>query len=262
MSARTSAILYDAPGDILSPSSASQYLGCSAKYYYRKVAKIEDPPTGALTLGSSVHAAIRENFLQKLETRQDLPAAGVAAIYTAAWEERAKETEFRDDEDPATMKAQGLALTLKYLEEACPKIEPAAVEHHVSGRIGGVLVQGFIDLLDTSGRIIDQKTAAKKPNEVSSDYVFQLATYRQLCPGASGESRLDTLVKTKTPQLVQIEAKADQASIDATAILYPLVQRNIRAGVWMPNRSHFMCSRKYCGAWRQCQKDFGGTVAE
>jgi len=262
MSARTTAILYDAPGDILSPSSASQYLGCSAKYFYRKVAKIDDPPTGALTLGSSVHAAITEHFLQNIETRRDLDAIGVAAIYKAEWDKRAKQTEFRDDEDPAEMKAQGLTLVLKYLEEACPQIEPAAVEHHVSGYIGGVLVQGFIDLLDTSGRIVDLKTAAKKPNEVSSDYAFQLATYAQLCPEASGESRLDTLVKTKTPQLVRIDAKTDQAAIDQTQKLYPLVQQSIRNQTWLPNRSHFMCNRKYCGAWRHCQRDFGGTVSE
>jgi len=261
MSTRT-AILYDAPGDILSPSSASQYLGCSAKYYYRKVVKIDDPPTGALTLGSSVHSAIGENFAQKLETHQDLDIAGVSAIYNSAWAEKAKDTEFRDDEDPATMKAQGLALALKYLDEACPSIQPAAVERHVSGRIGGVLVQGFIDLMDVSGRIIDLKTAAKKPTEIGSDYRFQLATYQQLCPEASGEARLDTLVKTKAPQLIRLDCKSEQAAIDATEKLYPLVQQSIRAGVWLPNRSHFMCSRKYCGAWRNCQKDFGGTVSE
>jgi hypothetical protein len=262
MSARTAALLYDAPGDILSPSSASQYLGCSAKYFYRKVAKIEDPPTGALTLGSAVHSAITENFAQKMETFEDLDIAGVSAIYNSVWTEKAKVTEFRDDEDPSTLKAQGLALTLKYLDEACPAIQPAAVELHVSGRIGGVLVQGYIDLLDVEGRIIDLKTAAKKPSEISSDYAFQLATYTQLCDGASGEARLDTLVKTKAPQLIQISCSADTAHVDATTKMYPLVQQSIRAGVWLPNRSHYMCSRKYCGAWRNCQRDFGGTVAE
>ncbi len=75
------ALAYDAPGDILSPSSGSQYLSCSAQYYYRRVVKLEDPPTGALTLGSAVHSAITENFAQKLESFRDLDRAGVSAIY-------------------------------------------------------------------------------------------------------------------------------------------------------------------------------------
>jgi len=262
MSARTSAILYDAPGDILSPSSASQYLGCSAKYYYRKVVKIDDPPTGALTLGSAVHTAITENFAQKLETRRDLDAAGVTAIYNVAWGEKAKETEFRDDESPSELKAQGLSLTLKYLEEACPSIEPAAVEYHVSGRIGGVLVQGFIDLLDVTGRIIDLKTAARKPSEVSNDYAFQVATYRQLCPQASGQARIDTLTKTKVPALVKMDYSVAQSDIDATEKLYPLVQQSIRAGHFLPNRNSNFCSKRYCSFWRACTAEYGGTISD
>ena len=55
-----------------------------------------------------------------------------------------------------------------------------------------------VDVLDEEGRVVDVKTAARKPSGISPDYAFQLATYRQLSPGASGEARLDTLVKTKT----------------------------------------------------------------
>jgi hypothetical protein len=257
------------PGDILSPSTCNGYLGCSAKVYFRKVAKLPDPPTGSLTMGSAVHAAIGTNFEQKLDTRQDLGPAGVRAIYLDAWDRLVKgehekgsfPTEFREDENPAELKAQGLALTLKYLEEVCPEVEPAAVEAHVAGRIGGVLVHGYIDLMDTSGRIIDLKTAARKPSEIGSDYRFQVATYSQLMTGASGEARVDTLVKTKTPQLVQLTCQAEQSDMDATARLYPLVQQSIRAGVWLPNRGSNLCSRKYCSFWRACQDAFGGKVS-
>jgi len=222
-----------------------------------------------------VHAAIGANFEQKLDTKEDLPPAGVSAIYRHAWDLMVRgeypghnghgpelPTEFRDDEDPEQLKAQGEALALKYLDEAAPEIQPAAVELPVVGAIGGVRVRGYIDLLDTQGRVVDLKTAARKPSEIGSDYRFQLATYRQICSEATGQARLDTLVKTKTPQLVQLTCTVDQMDVDATAKLYPVVQRGIRGQFFVPNRSHYLCSRKYCAAWRVCQTEFGGRVAE
>jgi hypothetical protein len=234
------------------------------------VLKLPDPKTGALLQGSCVHAALAGNYRQKIETKEDLPAAGVKAIFADAWGTLLKETEFRDDEEPDTLKAEGEALTLKYLDELAPKVQPAAVELPVVGMIAGVRIRGIIDLLDTSGRIIDVKTAARKPSrvktpqgeqyEVSPDYRFQVATYRQLEPSASGVARVDTLVKTKAPALVEQEITIDAADLAATAKLYPLVQRGIRSGFFQPNRSHFMCSKRYCAFWRACEREFGGRV--
>ena len=70
---------------MLSPSGASGYLNCGFKWYGRHILKLPDPPTGALTMGSAVHAAINANFEQKIETQRDLPPAGVKAVYDEAW---------------------------------------------------------------------------------------------------------------------------------------------------------------------------------
>ena len=48
-------------------------------------AQIPDPQTGNLALGRAVHAALTENFAQKLETREDLPITGVLALFREAW---------------------------------------------------------------------------------------------------------------------------------------------------------------------------------
>jgi len=172
-------------------------------------------------------------------------------------------TEFRGDENPEELRAQGEALALLYLDQGCPEIEPAAVEMPVEGSIGGVHVRGFLDILDVHGTIIDLKTAAKSPSEISPDYKFQVATYRQLAGAmVNGEARVDTLVKNKTPKLVQLATTVEPCDLEATARLYPLAQRSIRAGHFLPNRSSRTCSRKYCAAWRECQEQWGGRVAE
>ena len=77
---------------------------------------------------------------------------------------------------------------------------------------------------------------------------------------ASGVARVDTLVKTKVPALVEQEISIDTADIASTEKLYPLVQKGIRGGFFQPNRSHFMCSKKYCAFWRACEREFGGRV--
>jgi hypothetical protein len=119
-------------------------------------------------------------------------------------------------------------------------------------------VRGYIDLLETNGRIRDLKTAARKPSEISANFRFQVSTYAQLCENASGEGCVDVLVKSKTPQLVQLDPfKVQESDTAQTQAMYPLVQQSIRAGVFLPNRENYMCSRRYCGHWRACD---GGSA--
>jgi hypothetical protein len=44
--------------------------------------------------------------------------------------------------------------------------------------------------------------------------------------------------------------------------LYPMVQDSIRDGVYPPHRGSPLCSRRHCGYWRECEREFGGRVSE
>ena len=52
-------------------------------------------------------------------------------------------------------------MLIKYLNEAAPLIQPAAVETKVAGTIGGVRVYGYVDLLAARGVIDLQKRIAE-----------------------------------------------------------------------------------------------------
>src|ERR1039457_5467556 len=54
--------------------------------------------------------------------------------------------------------------------QAAPSIKPAAIELPVSGTIAGIPVVGVIDILDTSGRVIDLKTASERPQGISASH--------------------------------------------------------------------------------------------
>ena len=78
--------------------------------------------------------------------------------------------------------------------------------------------------------VVDVKTASRKPSGLAADHALQLATYAQLVLGASRETRIDTLVGTKEPQLVQIEHTPGEAGRRLVERLYPLVAEGIAGG--------------------------------
>ena len=248
-------------GDLLSPSQVRTFMDCQARWFFKYVERLPDPQTSSLALGKAVHAAIAENFAQKIETKEDLELTGVLAIYREAWFVEAERTLFREDEDAVAIGKCGEGLVAKYIDELAPLVEPLAVEMPVVGEIAGVRVRGIIDLIDVDGVIIDLKTRARKPSGVGSDVRFQLATYQQLT-GLGPVARVDTLVKTKTPQLTQHTIELDEREIEATQTLYPLAQKMMHGGVYMPNRLSNLCSQRNCPFWERCEGEFGGRVGE
>jgi hypothetical protein len=249
-------------GEVLSPTQVRCFMDCQARWWFKYGLRYPDPPTGKMALGKAVHSALLQNAAQKVETQEDLPVTGVLALYRDAWARERDHTEFRDDEDLEAYAACGVALVTKYMDEAAPTLEPAAVEIHVRGEIEGITVQGWIDLLDVDGRIIEIKTAARRPSRIEPYSKFQIATYAQLTPGASGQARVDTLVKTKSPRLVTTNFTVGLQDVLATSKLYPIVQQSMRSQLFTPNRLSITCSRKNCAYWRHCELEWGGEVPE
>lgn len=246
-------------GNLLSPSQANQFLNCSARWWFRYGAGLPDPKSGSLVRGTAVHKCIEHYF--KLQLSGAAPGlADLAEFYEDAWEAGAADAQFSQADNIEDLKKSGARLLRLYLDEVAPQIHPVQLEQKVTGEIGGVRVQGYIDQVDATGRILDVKTAEKSPSGIGSDYAFQLATYRQILPGASGKARLDTLVNNKTPKLVTIEYEVSVRDQLMTVALYPRVREGIREGLYFPNRNSNLCSRKYCNFCDACTREFGGTV--
>jgi hypothetical protein len=83
-----------------------------------------------------------------------------------------------------------------------------------------------------------------------------------ITPGSSGSCRLDTVTKTKTVELVQQSCEIGPEERRYAETLYPMVQEAMRDGIYTPRRSSPLCSRRYCGYWRECEREFGGRVDE
>jgi hypothetical protein len=248
-------------GTVLSPSQVRCLMDCSARWWYKYGLQISEPQNGNLAIGSAVHAAIAFNFSEKIATGKDQPIGEVLSHYAQDWEAVSAKAEFRDDENPAELERAGAGLVEKYMREAAPQIQPAAVEVAIEGTISGVKVQGKLDVIETNGRVRDIKTSSRRSSDITNEQRFQLATYVPFAPGATGEVVIDQLVKTQTPQYVQLQHTVTRADIAATEQMYPHAQAVMRGQLYMPNRTSNLCSRRNCAYWSRCQRDFGGRVS-
>ena len=257
------AVAHNDLGAVLSPSQAKTFaFDCSARWWFKYGMHLPDPKGGSLVRGLAVHRTVEVYFRIRKEGHAVF-ADDMGPAYEAAWGKLETEASFGRDEDIGKLKAQGAALARKYLDEAAPEIEPAEMEVPVAGEIGGVKVRGIVDLLDTKGRIIDLKTAAAKPAGMDPGYLFQLATYHELAgERSSGQSRLDTLVATKTPQLVTIEHRINEADLALTRKLYPLVREGMREGLYYPNRTGDCAAGSTATSRRRAAGNSGGRWSE
>jgi hypothetical protein len=248
------------PAPVLSPSQVRCFFDCPARWWFKYGLQLPERKNSSLALGLAVHQALEVNFREKLETREDLETTGVVIVFREAWMEQVPQTEFTSGESQGDLRRLGERLVAKYMDEVAPTVEPAAVELDVQGEISGVRVRGRVDVLDVEGRLIDFKTASRRPSYVSPDYAFQLATYRQITPGANGEVRIDSLVKTQTVQIVQQAYTVEEPDIKATQVLYPMAQKAMGSGMYCPNRQSMLCSHKHCSFAQHCEEEFGGRV--
>ncbi len=246
---------------VLSPTQLKAWRDCPAHWYYRYVLGLPEWSSGAFVLGRAVHAAIEQNWRQKIVSGEDLELAHVDECYRLAWEiETADQAIVWGDEPAESVYNVGRGLVAHYMTYGARAVQPAKVETHVEGAIGGVRVQGYIDLLDTSGRVIDLKTKRSRPSAIETDFRSQIATYRKLCPEASGEAQLAVLTKTQKPALHRMEYTVSDADLRMIGVLYPLAQEGMRAGLYFPNREAKRCSRRMCSFWEKCQSEYGGEV--
>jgi RecB family exonuclease len=188
--------------EVMSPTQVSQFLNCPAKWMFRYLLDLKEPGTAAQALGKAFHETIACNFRQKQESSRDLPIADCLEFFRRTFGEHLEQVDLEKGEHPMELLELGEMMVQKYLAEAAPLIQPAAVESRVSGLIGGVKVAGYVDLLDIEGRIVDSKSVLKPSVGINHDHRLQLTSYVMITPAASGVCRLDNVTKGKTVQIV------------------------------------------------------------
>jgi CRISPR/Cas system-associated exonuclease Cas4 (RecB family) len=245
----------------ISVSQAKTFLRCSAKWWYDLIERKRQ--NVALAIGDAVHQAIAAAMTAKREGQQiEAADAGNFAMMRARDLLQMVECSQREFvfgcEDAERC-------TAAWMRSQAQRINPAGIEEAFETKIGGVPVRGAIDLIhidpatDTP-TLIEIKTASPRRPITPTSHTFQLATYAtarniQAC-------EVHTIRKLKTPTCEITPQTITEPDLQYVNNIYPAINEAMQTGVYLPNRDHILCTRRWCEHWAACESDFGGKVRE
>lgn len=242
-------------------SEIATFLKCPKQWEFRYVQGLRSPPRAALTVGSSVDAAVTHNLVEKMKTGQDISSEAVLDAYSTSFDNRSKETEWGED-DAGKQKDMGAQLVKAHHEKLAPGIQPATVqEEFVIETDAGYDLGGTIDFTEKNGVIGDTKTAKTAYAEDAISKALQPALYdfahEAIHQKPATGFRYDVLIKpTKTigPRVQQVVGKVTHADREWLFDTINNVHKAIQAGVATPAPDGaWWCSKDWCGYWSQCK---------
>jgi hypothetical protein len=238
------------------------------------------PPGIAAHRGAAVHQGAESNWIQKMQTGEDLPASVLAEIMASAFDERCQEgfhmgpeETVRGAEAVAAEEKDQLPAYARSFRAWAARIVPKMVEREskypivINGKDGierHVRLNGRLDLIADVLKIPgmpgggenvlqDQKTSTKKKGQNLVDSDDQLTWYGILCmaegwlPGPI--ENIDMAMTTITPKgTEEIFTNRKQGNVRALLNRIALVIRGIESGCLPPaTRDSWICSARFCG---------------
>ena len=258
------------PGHV-SPSQIEMFRRCSMQYFYRYIKKMVKPPRAAMTLGSSVDAAVNAYYQTKLEKGAEEPLSVLTDVFMESLREREQETEW--NEPLPLIESDGLKLVKEHRETLAPATEPIEIQKELVVEFTDqpFTFLGYADLIASrSGikQIIDLKVTGSSISEDVAQYHPQLTAYHA-AQAATGEAigvvALDVCVRPKKAKLAQcqtIVGSRNPADDNRYWKTVRVIYDAIKAGIFYPapratgNRSNWVCTPQYCGYFQICHEQF------
>lgn len=255
--------------DLPAHTSASQlacYARCPRQYRFKYLdGLVPDVRSPNLALGTAVHGAVswwfearkagheptRDDALRTL--RADLGAALAAPEYRV------------EDDARAALYVEAERLVALFLDHLS-ELEIVAVEerfevHLIHPDTGEVLSRplvGFLDLVTTTGEILELKTAARAYSTADTTTNLQFAAYRYVAREQQRpDVRVVSLIKTKTPRVQNLAlGPATGGAADWFVRVAYDIEAAIEARVFPPAPSAMVCAT--CDFKSAC---FGASIA-
>ncbi len=252
----------------ISISKINMLLACPAKHNFCFLEKIKTPSRSALLRGIAFHHAEAKNYEQKIESEKDMPISDVLDIFSSQFDAGVPDTLWFEDEKPGEIKDSGCGMLKCYHSTVAPDVQPQYVEMPFELTLKGTekVFSGKVDII-TKGEVIrDTKTKRARPSFVEGSEKLQMTAYtagfvvmNQRNPKGI---KLDYVIDKKVPECLSYDVEVDNSDIELLLNLIGKYQEAIEKGFDMPNRSSFMCSRRYCQYADECEKLYGGKVKD
>jgi hypothetical protein len=212
------------------------------------------PPDVALEIKRQTHATILEfDLAQKITSGKNLGVQDLQEHFIAGIESKAGL--MKDDPNRTEPVEKIINTESTYFAKIAAQTEPwrkavvpLAVEQKVEFDLGGIPIVGYYDL---------------KADEKVNDRILDLKRQGQATKGGSGKSRqmatyaigtgiadvgLVQIIENVTPRIETDEGQITQGLVERTKTQYPVDTSD--------NRKSWVCTAKFCGAWRIGAKDF------
>lgn len=253
--------------DAIRVSAINSFFQCSAKFNFQYIEKIYSPSRIALAFGTSIHAALKKNYANKIFSKKDLSIDEITSEFSDNYDAEVKTVDFiPDDEEPQSfIKDAGIELLTKYQKDIAPRIQPKIVEQKISLTFEKLpfVLTGTLDLIDDDNVLVDHKTTRKALKQIPDGYIRQISGYKYLA------ERMNIVVES-----ARIDMLTAKSAVTNTGIRHIPIATNLKEflqsfltasdaiekGVFFPNRNSFLCNKKYCPFWNECEIKYGGTV--
>ena len=258
----------------VSPSKLDLFVRCQAAWTYRYVHGLKRPPSAAMAFGTAHDATANSVYTDRLQTGELPTVEQAQERFAADWDDAAADVEDWAEDDPDHLLDAGVRVTELWHRKAARHVVPHEIQPKLTRDFADgddtFTVLGYADVVGEVGgtpTIIDQKAGRRawtpadlirSTQAVAYPWMTDLRRFQihssQIGRGTSKWTGFKVLSRTLT-----------DADVDVFPRQVVAARRQMRAlmetGDVVPNRSHFICSRRWCGYWEQCQRDFGGTVA-
>lgn len=170
--------------DHWSPSSLAMLQRCPRAWQQRYIHHRKERPAEAPVIGTAVHAAIEQNFRQKIESHADLQPVELLDSYaeeifprTILDEQERSGVEVLWDTTPDKARSRGRVMLSEYHGVVAPRIQPEEVELKIEVDFGlPVPVIGRFDV-DRAASVIDIKTGKAATSKPKEAWRIQAAVY-------------------------------------------------------------------------------------
>jgi CRISPR/Cas system-associated exonuclease Cas4 (RecB family) len=238
--------------DHLSPSALGVYDTCPRKYWYRYVMGIRTPPDGGLAMGRAVHEGAALGMYFKQQRQENPPAEMVKEKALEVARDELREAVLDEDETPEGVISTSVRLTGAWADGPAKTAQPEQIEATWKATVAGINVVGKVDVLETTGEVIDWKTGKRTPRaeDVLKNPQSELYTAVVARP-----IRYSYLIDLKTaPKTLEIRIEGEDLGL-MRRLAFDHVQdvaEAIRKGIFPRNRNGWWCSKRWCPHFERC----------
>lgn len=262
---------YKLPKGHLSHSQVSQFERCGCQYEIFTIGGARTPPDFVLETKLATHRIILEDDLaEKITTGHNKSNVELSESYRAGFEKKAGE--LKEDPNLEGPLQKAIEVECAYFDKLLgvsepwrKSVKPLSVEESFKVDIGGIPVEGRIDLImdeEIWDRIVDLKRVGKQPSK-TPERSRQLVTYAMAKDiNSVGIAALVENVRPMFTPVVgevtdglkervtrQYQAAAEQISLAAEKGIFAPVDVGDQQKAWV-------CTAQYCGSWRIGSKDW------